>query len=190
MNQDLTIYQMLLNIPNLEVEQVEFKKNVIHIFCKINKPEAEPCPNCLKLVTAKTPKYRRQIRDLDISGRKVILHLQVHQYLCECGRRFSETFDLVSSGKSYTKRQAKYIFEMSAKQSHLQVAAIVDMCHKTVERICYDQVIERSIDWSKIRRIGIDEFAFKKGHKDFCFCIKIYSSDINENADYDNKPTN
>ncbi len=56
---------------------------------------------------------------------------------------------------------------MSAKQSHLQVAAIVDMCHKTVERICYDQVLERSIDWSKIKRIGIDEFAFKKGHKDF-----------------------
>jgi len=167
MNQDLTLYNALLNIPNLEVEQVEFKKNVIHIFCKIDKIESETCPNCAKLVDAKTPKYRRQIRDLDISGRKVILHLQVHQYRCECGRRFSETFDLVSSGKSYSKRQAKYIFEMSAKQSHLQVAAIVDMCHKTVERICYDQVLDRPIDWSKIRRIGIDEFAFKKGHKDF-----------------------
>ena len=167
MNQDLTIYKMLLNIPNLEVEQVEFKKNVVHIFCKINKISAESCPNCGQLVDTKTPKYRRQIRDLDISGRKVILHLQVHQYRCDCGRRFSETFEIVSPGKSYTKRQAKYVFEMSAKQSHLQVAAIVDMCHKTVERICYDQVIERPINWSKIRRIGIDEFAFKKGHKDF-----------------------
>lgn len=167
MKEDLSIYQHLLNIPNLEVEQVTFEKNSIQIFCRIDKMEAEICPNCAKLVDTKTPKYRRQIRDLDISGRKVILHLQVHQYRCDCGRRFSETFDLVSSGKSYTKRQAKYVFEMSAKQSHLQVAAIVDMCHKTVERICYDQVIERSIDWSKIRRIGIDEFAFKKGHKDF-----------------------
>lgn len=167
MNHELSIYKMLLNIPNLEVEQVEFKKNVIHIFCKITKTEGEFCPSCKELVSVKTPKYRRQIRDLDISGRKVILDLQVHQYLCECGRRFSESFDLVSSGKSYTKRQAKYIFEMSAKQSHLQVAAIVDMSHKTVERICYGQVIERPIDWSKNRRIGIDEFAFKKGHKDF-----------------------
>jgi len=99
MNQDLAIYNMLLNIPNLAVEQVEFRKNVIHIFCKITKIEGELCPSCRKLVSTKTPKYRRQIRDLDISGRKVILHLQVHQYLCECGRRFSETFDLVSSGK-------------------------------------------------------------------------------------------
>ena len=167
MSQDLSFYSMLLNIPNLEVEQVSIKKNAIHIFCKINKIQEEICPNCAQLVDTKTPKYRRQVRDLDISGRKVILHVQVHQYRCKCGRTFSESFDFVSSGKSYTKRQAKYIFEMSAKQSHLQVAAIVDMCHKTVERICYDQVLERSIDWSKIKRIGIDEFAFKKGHKDF-----------------------
>ncbi len=167
MSQDLSFYSMLLNIPNLEVEQVSIKKNAIHIFCKIKKIEGEICPDCAQLVDSKTPKYRRQVRDLDISGRKVILHVQVHQYRCKCGRTFSESFDFVSSGKSYTKRQAKYIFEMSAKQSHLQVAAIVDMCHKTVERICYDQVLERSIDWSKIKRIGIDEFAFKKGHKDF-----------------------
>ena len=167
MNQDLAIYMLLLNIPNLEVEQVGFNKNVIHIFCKINKAEAEPCPSCGKLVPTKTPKYRRQARDLDISGRKVILHLQAHRYLCECGRTFSEAFDIAPPGKSYTKRQARYIFEMSAKQSHLQVAAIVDMCHKTVERTCYGQVLERQVNWSKIRRIGIGEFAFKKGHKDF-----------------------
>ena len=58
---------------------------------------------------------------------------------------------------------------MSAKQSHSQVGAIANMSHKTVERICYE-VVEtklKAIDWSKIFRIGIDEFAFKKGHKDF-----------------------
>lgn len=115
----------------------------------------------------KTPKYRREIHGLSISGRKVILHVLTHQYLCECGRTFSENFDFVDSGKSYTKRQAKWIFEMSAKQSHLQVAALVDMCHKTVERICNAQAEIREIDWSKIQKIGIDEFAFKKGHKDF-----------------------
>jgi len=95
------------------------------------------------------------------------LHLLVHQYLCDCGRTISEKFDFVASGKSYTKRQAKWVFEMSAKQSHLQVAALVDMCHKTVERICHNQIENREVTWSKTRRIGIDEFAFKKGHKDF-----------------------
>jgi len=171
MLQDLSIYEFLLNLPLLEVESVEFNPSVIHIYCKVNKDSGQKCPSCMSLVTTKSPKYRRQVRDLDISGRKVILYLQVHQYFCDCGRFFSESFDFVSSGKSYTKRQAKYIFEMSAKQSHLQVAALVDMSHKTVERICYDQVDNNRVDWSKVRRIGIDEFAFKKGHKDFITVI-------------------
>ena len=167
MSLDLSTYEFLLNIPNLKVEQVELAKRELHIYCKIVIQTSQTCPSCQEEVLNKRPKYRREIRDLDISGRKVILHLLVHQYSCECGRTFSEIFEFASSGKSYTKRQAKYIFEMSTKQSHLQVAALVDMCHKTVENICYAQILTRQINWHQIRRIGIDEFAFKKGHKDF-----------------------
>jgi len=167
MSLDLATYTILLNIPNLEVERVELEKKEIRIFCKIITDDSQACPSCGAAVITKRPKYRREIRDLDISGRKVILHLLVHQYGCDCGRTFSELFDFVEPGKSYTKRQSKYIFEMSAKQSHLQVAALTDMCHKTVERICYERVLNRQVDWAKIRRIGIDEFAFKKGHNDF-----------------------
>jgi len=167
MGSKFELYEHLLDIPNLEIERVEIEKNDLHIYCKIVDSRHQKCPACTEKTGKKTPKYHRKIRDLSISGRKVFLHLLVHQYHCECGRTFSERFDFVSSGKSYTKRQAKWVFEMSAKQSHLQVGALVDMCHKTVERICYSQVEIRKINWSEIDRIGIDEFAFKKGHKDF-----------------------
>ena len=160
-------YAALLNLPKLKVERVEMSKKQLSIYCHVVSSSGQVCPNCSSKVWQKTPKYRREVRDLDISGRKVILHLLVHQYLCDCGRTFSETFEFVAAGKSYTKRQAKWIFEMSAKQNHLQVGALVDMNHKTVERICYEQVELRQIDWDRIKRIGIDEFAFKKGHKDF-----------------------
>ena len=167
MDSKFELYATLLNIPNIKIENVEISGNVLNIYCEIEISEAQGCPSCKEPVLKKTPKYRREIRDLSVSGRQVTLHLLVHQYHCECGRTFSEQFDFVSPGKSYTKRQAKWIFEMSAKQSHLQVAALSDMCHKTVERICYGQVKGRQINWDKIHRIGIDEFAFKKGHKDF-----------------------
>jgi len=167
MASEFELYEDLLGLPNLVIERVEIGKKDLHIHCKIVCSGFQDCPSCCEKTGKKTPKYYREIRDLNISGRKVFLHLLVHQYHCECGRTFSEQFDFVSSGKSYTKRQAKWIFEMSAKQSHLQVGALTDMCHKTVERICYDQVKIQEIDWSKIYRIGIDEFAFKKGHKDF-----------------------
>ena len=82
----------------------------IHVYCKMEEVEAKECPKCKKLVSRKCPKYRREIRDLDISGRQVFLHLQVRQYTCDCGRTFREQFDFVSSGKSYTKNGLKIHF--------------------------------------------------------------------------------
>ena len=142
--------------------------------CK-KRDSSTQSPRCASKIKRKTPKYIRKVRDLNLSGREVYLHLQVHQYLCDCGRHFIEEFDFVESGKSYTKRQAFWIIEMSRKQSHKQVGTLLNMNHKTVERICYRLESTRIIDWAKIRRIGIpkyrDEFAFKKGHKDFITII-------------------
>ena len=179
MASEFSLYEHLLDIPNLKIQGIETDKNAVHIHCEVVNLKPQECPVCLERVDKKTPKYRREIRDLDISGRHVFLHLLVHQYHCECGRTFSEKFDFVSSGKSYTKRQAKWIFEMSAKQSHKQVGALLNICHKTVERICYSQVEFRKINWSEIKRIGIDEFAFKKGHKDFIvILVDLDTNDI------------
>ncbi len=172
MRLDLDIYTGILNIPNLKVEKIEYSEKEINLYCKIEKECAETCPSCKKKVKNKRGKYRREVKDLGISGRKVILHLLVHQYACEdCDRTFSEQFDFVEKNKSYTKRQAKWIFEMSAQQSHYRTAALTGFSHKTIERICYNELISREVNWSKIKRIGLDEFAFKKGHKDFITVI-------------------
>ena len=159
MDSELSVYEVLLNVPNLKVEQVAISSKQLDIYCKMVLDIGQVCPSCKCKNTLKTPKYRRKVRDLDISGRHVYLYLQVHQYLCECGRRYIESFDFVEGGKSYTQRQAKWIFELIAQQSHTQVGSLVDISHKTVERICYAQIEERHIEWEKIRRIGIDEFA-------------------------------
>ena len=177
----LEIYEHLLNIPNLKVEKVDILDRELHVYCKIQNQPSQKCPVCQQNVFRKRFKYIGQVSDLDSSGRKVILYLSVHQYLCDCKRSFSETFDFVESGKSCTKRQAKWIFEMSTQQSHVQVAALTDNCPKRVERISYNYSLNRSINWDKIKRIGIDEFAFKKGHKDFI--TLIINLDTNEIID-------
>ena len=101
---DLEIYTGILNIPNLKVEKIEYSEKELHLYCKIEKEIAEVCPSCKKKVTIKRGKYRRKVSDLGISGRKVILHLLVHQYTCDdCNRTFSEQFDFVEKKKSYTQ---------------------------------------------------------------------------------------
>jgi transposase len=142
MGLDLESYTGILNIPNLKVEKVEYSEKELNIYCKIEKETAEICPSCQKKVIRKREKYRREVNDLGISGRKVTLHLLVHQYDCDCCHRtFSKKFDFVESNKSYTKRQAKWVFEMSAQQSYYRVAALIGFSNKKVERICYSQVI-------------------------------------------------
>ncbi len=79
-------------------------------------------------------------------------------------------------GKTYTRRQAKWIFEMCAKQPFTggrppaQVAALVGLSHKTVERLYYD-LAEQQIDlagrYARVRKLGIDEVSHRKGKRDF-----------------------
>ena len=73
-------------------------------------------------------------------------------------------------GKSYTRRQAKWIFELCAKQPFTEVAALVNLSHKTVERL-YCQMAEETIDlpcrYGQVRKLGIDEIAHRKGKRDY-----------------------
>lgn len=168
---EFSVYETLLQLPELLITNVKIDRFSINFYCKKREDTSQVCPKCKSMVKRKTPKYIRKIQDLNISGRGVYLHLKSHQYLCECGSHFMEQFDFVESGKSYTQRQAKWIIEMSRKQSHKEVGRLVQINPKTVERICYRSVSKRVIDWKEIKRIGIDEFAFKKGHKDFITII-------------------
>jgi transposase len=62
---------------------------------------------------------------------------------------------------------------MCKKQRHTELGALLDLNAKTVENIFYSQAEKqaKAVNWTKIRRIGIDEFAFKKGHKDFILIL-------------------
>jgi len=165
-------YEELLNLPSLKVNQVLIKDKKIEISCEVS--EDGTCPSCGLLNSQVNQTYERKVRDLDISGRQVWLHLSVKQYECDnCGRTHSQSFEFVEKGKSYTKRQAKWIFMMCKKQSHTEVGALLDINSKTVENIFYAQAQAHinEVDWTKIRRIGIDEFAFRKGHKDYILIL-------------------
>lgn len=166
------IYEELLRLPNLQVNNVLFTDKKIEIHCEVS--EAGICPSCGCSNSKINQTYTRKVRDLDISGRQVWLHLLVKQHECDnCGRTHSQLFEFVEKGKSYTKRQAKWIFEMCKKQAHTEVGALLDVNAKTVENIFYAQAqacIDK-VDWQKIRRIGIDEFAFKKGHKNYILIL-------------------
>lgn len=170
---DKVFFEHLLEIPGLKVDRVSYETRRIVLFCH-SEDGGEVCPACGSTEKKTGKRYdERRVRDLDISGKEVWLHLRVRQFECDCGRYFQERFDWVAPGKSYTKRQAKFIFEMSAKQPFSAAAAILNMCPKTVERIYYgyaEMVIDLPQRYAQVRKLGIDEISLRKGKGDYC-CV-------------------
>ena len=86
---------------------------------------------------------------------------------------FHTPLEFAESGKSYTIRQAKWIFLSCAKQPFTEVGALLNMLPKTVERIYYEygqKKLNMTARYAQVRRLGIDEIAHRKGKADFC-CV-------------------
>lgn len=163
-------YQDLLALEGLQVTSIEplAQRIIVHGQYHV---EAAPCPVCGEPTGIVHQYDSRKVQDLSISGKEVWLELRVPQLVCTiCQRYFTATPDWIMPGKNYTRRQAKWIFELCAKQPFTEVAALVNLSHKTVERLYYNWA-EAALDleerYRRVRRIGIDEVAHRKGKKDY-----------------------
>lgn len=166
-------FEQLLAIPDLKVDKIFYESSRIILHCH-SEQDARACPKCGSVKDKSVRRYEeRQVRDLDISGKAVWLYLRVRQFECKCGHYFHEPFSWVAPGKSYTLRQAKFIFELCARQPFSEVGAITNMNPKTVERLYYErakQVIKMPERYAEVRKLGIDELSLHKGRGDYC-CV-------------------
>ncbi len=167
---ELKFYEELLGLSELKIISIEKSPRKLILHCCYTK-RISTCPVCLEPTSKINQTDMRKFRDLKISEREVWLYIQVPQFHCPtCNRYFFDNPDWVVSGKSYTKRQAKWIFEMNKQQAFTQVGALVDMSHKTVERLFYNMA-ESEINlperYKNVRKLGIDELSHKKGKKDY-----------------------
>lgn len=163
-------YEELLGLPSLKINSIESFPRKIIIHCETDLGTGT-CPQCGEPTSIVNQYDSRQVRDLDISGKEVWLYLRIRQFVCPtCNRYFNESPDWIMPGKSYTRRQAKWVFEMCAKQPFTEVGALVNMSHKTVERLYYEEA-EARIDlpgrYARVRKIGMDEIANRKGKQDY-----------------------
>lgn len=175
MENENKIYAKLLGISTLEVSLVELSEIRVDIYCQ-SKLNEGICPNCMKPCSEVNQSYTRIIRDLDLLGRKVFLHLEVRQFHCkDCDRYFSEKFEFVRKNSIVTKRQEKWIFEMCKKQTIKEVGALLDMGSHQVENIYYlygESHLNTEDRYAQVKKLGLDEIALRKGHKSYA-CVLV-----------------
>lgn len=166
-------YEELLWLPGFHVTAVESRPQRIDIQGYV-EVAAKPCPVCGEATDLVNQYDTRRVQDLSISGKAVYLHVRVPQRVCsDCRRYFTDSPSWMMPGKSYTKRQAKWIVELCAKQPFTEVAALVNLSHKTVERLYYEMAhadVDLPTRYAQVRKLGIDEVAHRKGKRDF-LCV-------------------
>ena len=169
------LYEELLNLPDFRITRILEQGKKLIIYGEL-KSKISDCPSCGE-PTGQINQYElREVQDLKISEREVWLHIRVRQHYCPtCHRYFFKTPDWVMPGKTYTRRQADWIFELCEKQAFTQVGALVNLSYKTVERLFYNLAKKRinlKKRYAQVRKIGIDEITNRKGKKDYV-CVLV-----------------
>lgn len=176
------LYELLLDLPYVQVTQVEIQNDGLHIWCE-SKLESCHCPNCLEPRSEVTRYDERELQDLSISNRKVYLHLTSRQFHCNtCNRYFQERFSFVSKHERMTKRFENFIYKRCIGVDITYVSIQEDLCWATVNRIFTKWSNEKIASCNLlegVRALGIDEIALKKGHKDFvCVLVNLETGEV------------
>ncbi len=153
---------------SFQYHATEYKDNSIILKLKSISLKKVKCPHCGGYHVIKYGVIHRNIHNLPIGKKKTFLYLTVQRYFCnDCKKVFQTAIPFTHGNNSYTHRFSKYIIELfriggtiSAIAKHLGVGwDLVKDVHKKYLKCKYAHP-----DLSAIRRIGIDEFAVRKGH--------------------------
>lgn len=175
---------LLLNLPTIDVTKVTFTPTEITISCE-SKLVCGICPNCLKNTEKSHQRSTRTVRDMAIAGRTVYLDLTTRQFHCaDCNRYFYERFNFVEPSKTLTTRYEKHVYECCRDSTIERVVVQENVVWETVQEVFTRYAKKETAFLSNYqpKRIGLDEFAIKKGHKDFAVTIidldKCYALDV------------
>ena len=167
------VLAMILDIKEIQVDRFEVQDRSLHIHCSSIFEEAI-CPSCLKKRQVVNQTYVRQFRDLPIAGKEVYLHLSQRQFYClDCARHFNERFSFVDPKRTMTRRYERHVYECCKASTIQKISAQENLVWQTVNEVCQrgarQELEERPV--SKVRVVGMDEFAIKKGHRDYATVI-------------------
>ena len=151
-----------------EYHATEYKDNTISLKLKSITLKKTKCPHCGGTHIIKYGVVHRKVHNLPIGSKRTYLSLTIQRYQCkDCGKVFQADIPFTHGNVSYTYRFARYVIDLlrlgatiTDVAKHLGVGwDMVKDIHKEYLKKKYS-----SPDIKDVKRIGIDEFAVRKGH--------------------------
>ena len=121
------------------------------------------------------------LRHLPILGRPVYLRLRPKRYrcpYCEGGPTTTQQLSWYTAKSPHTKAYEKYILLQLVHATIEDVSRKEDLGAKAIEGIV-ERWISREVQWGEVKRmkiLGLDEIALKKGHRDFVVIVTARSA--------------
>jgi transposase len=170
---DNNTFTELLGFSEMLVTKIEIDKRKITLDIESNLAEKH-CPCCLKKCNTVNQHQLREIRDLSILGREVYLRIVSRQFICKtCNRYFYEQFEFVGKNQQMSKRLEAYLYQCCHDSSFKAVAIRENILWDVLQNIFdkYSKSVVNYLAKKVIKRIGIDEIAYRKGKKDYATVI-------------------
>jgi transposase len=165
----------VLDLPDMIVTGLEGDETHqrLIVFCT-HAFEVALCPTCRTLSATIHDYSHRAVRDLNWAERNCYLEFVARRFYCErCDCPFREELEWLPRCSRLTQRYRDYVFAQCQKTTIQAVHQKECLGYKTVERLYYSMAQQQAqaIQPGLVRKIGIDEFALKKGHDSFALAI-------------------
>jgi transposase len=173
----LAFWTQLLDLPDYEVVYVIKESDLERYHLTVTPLQRIGlCPHCGHLCdTIHQTRTREHIKDLSIGKQSVDLNVRVLQFHCDCGHCFTPPIPFLAEGSHATERFLERAAALIRTSDVANAAAFLGVPERTLGDWYYDFLQRRPDPTGKplkvVRRIGIDELALKKKHKQYVAVI-------------------
>lgn len=170
----------MLELPNVKVVNARLAPGEIVFEVECTNGTAT-CPNCGTKCASIHSETGKTIKDLPILKRKCFIKFKHRRFYCQrCNQTFMERLQWLDQYEKYTARYADWVAEAGKELDVKKAAKLLGESYEKVKRIVYyrSKAFELPLYKDFPERFGIDEFAYKRGKKDYGVVIaskgKVY----------------
>ena len=139
------------------------------------------CAECEHAAVGLDQKRSYALRTVPVGGKAVFLVVTLYTLICmNCGARRQETRDVADEKKSYTRKFARYVLDLSKKMTTADIARHLGVGWDLINGIITENLQKRAKrrTLKRLRRIAIDEIAIRKGHTYMTIVVDLDNGEV------------
>jgi transposase len=163
------VWRRLLGLSGVKIEAIALTDGELVVRVALHRPQRQRCGICRKPCGRyDRSRTRRRWRGLDLGTTRMFIEAEVVRVSCPEHGVVVERVPWAVHDSRFTRAFEEQLAWLTVECSKSAVAQLMRVSWRTVGRIL-ERVAARIPEfrrrWSGLRRIGIDEISFRKGHR-------------------------